>query len=169
MRPRGKSPEAPWTCSIIFDCSNTLNYMHNGFSCGRRISVLGAFDFGTPKGRSRGNRKEAAMKWLYLLIAISAEVAATTALKASHGLTKLAPSAIVVFGYGVAFYFLSLTLDSIPIGISYAVWSGVGIVFITLIGWRFFDQSLDAPAMIGVALIIAGVAVINLLSKSASH
>ena len=109
------------------------------------------------------------MKWLYLLIAISAEVAATTALKASHGFTKLAPSAIVVFGYGLAFYFLSLTLDSIPIGISYAVWSGVGIVFITLIGWRFFDQSLDAPAMIGVALIIAGVAVINLLSKSASH
>ena len=108
------------------------------------------------------------MKWLYLLIAISGEVAATTALKASQGFTKLAPSAIVVLGYGLAFYFLSLTLDSIPIGISYAVWSGVGIVFITLIGWRCFDQSLDAPAMIGIALIIAGVAVINLLSKSAS-
>jgi small multidrug resistance pump len=113
--------------------------------------------------------KETAVKWLYLLIAISAEVGATTALKASQGFTKLAPSAIVVLGYGLAFYFLSLTLDSIPIGISYAVWSGVGIVFITLIGWRFFDQSLDAPAIIGIALIIAGVALINFLSKSASH
>jgi small multidrug resistance pump len=109
------------------------------------------------------------VKWIYLLIAISAEVAATTALKASQGFTKLAPSAIVVLGYGVAFYFLSLTLDSIPLGISYALWSGVGIVFISLIGWRFFDQSLDAPAMIGIALIIAGVAVINLLSKSTPH
>ena len=109
------------------------------------------------------------MKWIYLLIAISAEVAATTALKAAQGFTKLAPSAIVVLGYGLAFYFLSLTLDSIPLGVSYALWSGVGIVFISLIGWRFFDQSLDAPAMIGIALIIAGVAVINLLSKSTPH
>ncbi len=108
------------------------------------------------------------MKWIYLLIAISAEVAATTALKASQGFTKLAPSAIVVLGYGLAFYFLSLTLDSIPIGISYACGPAL-IVFISLIGWRFFDQSLDAPAMIGIALIIAGVAVINLLSKSTPH
>ncbi len=109
------------------------------------------------------------MKWIYLLIAVTAEVGATSALKASEGFTKLTPSAIVVLGYGVAFYFLSLTLDSIPVGISYALWSGVGIVFISLIGWRFFNQSLDAPAIVGIALIIAGVAVINLLSKSASH
>jgi small multidrug resistance pump len=81
----------------------------------------------------------------------------------------LTPSAVVVLGYGVAFYFLSLTLDSIPVGVSYALWSGIGIVFISLIGWRFFNQSLDAPAIIGIALIVAGVAIINLLSKSASH
>ena len=76
---------------------------------------------------------------------------------------------MVVLGYGVTFYFLSLTLDSIPVGVSYALWSGIGIVFISLIGWRFFNQSLDAPAIIGIALIVVGVAVINLLSKSASH
>jgi len=109
------------------------------------------------------------MKWVYLLIAISAEVAATSALKASSGFTKLVPSLAVVFGYGVAFYFLSLTLETIPVGISYALWSGIGIVFISLIGWRFFGQSLDTPALIGIGLIIAGVAVINLLSKSATH
>jgi small multidrug resistance pump len=116
-----------------------------------------------------GRRESTAMKWVYLLIAVSGEIAATSALKASEGFTKLTPSAVVVLGYGVAFYFLSLTLDSIPVGVSYALWSGIGIVFISLIGWRFFNQSLDAPAIIGIALIVAGVAVINLLSKSASH
>jgi small multidrug resistance pump len=109
------------------------------------------------------------MKWVYLLIAISAEVAATSALKASESFTRLAPSVAVVVGYGAAFYFLSLTLDSIPVGISYALWSGVGIVFISLIGWRFFGQTLDTPALIGIALIIAGVLMINLLSNSASR
>jgi small multidrug resistance pump len=109
------------------------------------------------------------MKWVYLLIALSGEIAATSALKASEGFTKLTPPAVVVLGYGVAFYFLSLTLDSIPVGVSYALWSGIGIVFISLIGWRFFNQSLDAPAIIGIALIVVGVAVINLLSKSASQ
>ncbi len=109
------------------------------------------------------------MKWIFLLIAISGEVVATSALKASEGFTKLTPSAVVVLGYGVAFYFLSLTLDSIPVGIAYALWSGFGIVLISLIGWRFFNQSLDAPAILGIVLIVAGVAVINLLSKSASH
>jgi small multidrug resistance pump len=109
------------------------------------------------------------MKWAYLLTAIIAEVGATSALKASDKFTKLTPSALVVLGYGVAFYFLSLTLDSIPVGISYALWSGIGIVFISFIGWRFFDQNLDAPAIVGIGLIVAGVAVINLLSKSASH
>ncbi len=109
------------------------------------------------------------IKWLYLLVAISAEIGATSALKASESFTRLTPSVLVVLGYGVAFYFLSLTLDTIPVGISYAIWSGVGIVFISLIGWRFFDQSLDGPAIAGIALIVAGVAVINLLSKTASH
>ncbi len=109
------------------------------------------------------------MKWVYLLIAIVGEVVATSALKASEGFTILIPSAIVVLGYGVAFYFLSLTLNSIPIGISYALWSGIGIVFISVFGWILFNQALDIPAMIGIALIVAGVAVINLLSSSASH
>jgi small multidrug resistance pump len=109
------------------------------------------------------------IKWVYLLTAISAEIGATSALKASERFTHLTPSVLVVLGYGVAFYFLSLTLDTIPVGISYAIWSGVGIVFISLISWRFFDQSLDAPAIVGIALIISGVVVINLLSKTASH
>jgi small multidrug resistance pump len=109
------------------------------------------------------------MKWAYLLVAICAEVAATSALKASAGFTRLAPSVAVVIGYCVAFYFLSLTLDTIPVGISYAIWSGVGIVLISMIGWFYFGQNLDMPAIAGIALIIAGVAVINLLSKTASH
>jgi small multidrug resistance pump len=109
------------------------------------------------------------MKWAYLLIAICAEVAATSALKSSEGFSRLVPSVAVVIGYGIAFYFLSLTLDSIPVGISYAIWSGIGIVLISLIGWFYFGQNLDAPAIAGIALIIAGVAVINLLSRTASH
>jgi small multidrug resistance pump len=109
------------------------------------------------------------MNWVYLLIAICAEVGATSALKASAGFSKAMPSVAVVIGYGVAFYFLSLTLDAIPVGISYALWSGVGIILISFIGWRFYGQSLDAPALIGIGLIIAGVVVINLFSKTASH
>ncbi len=109
------------------------------------------------------------MKWVYLLIAVSGEVVATAALKASQGFTVLAPSAIVVAGYGIAFYFLSLTLNQIPVGISYALWSGIGIVLISIIGWLFLDQRLDVPALLGIGLIVAGVAVINLFSKSAVH
>ncbi len=109
------------------------------------------------------------MKWICLLIAIFGEVVGTAALKAAHGFTVLIPSIIVVAGYRTAFYFLSLTLNTIPVGISYALWSGIGIVLISAIGWYFFNQSLDLPAISGLALIIAGVAVINLLSKSTAH
>jgi small multidrug resistance pump len=109
------------------------------------------------------------MKWVYLLIAVFGEVIATAALKASEGFTVLAPSAVVVAGYGVAFYFLSLTLNQIPLGISYALWSGIGIVLISIIGWFFLDQRLDVPAMLGIGLIVAGVAVINLFSKAVAH
>ena len=109
------------------------------------------------------------VNWVYLFIAISGEVVATSALKASEGFTKLVPSALVVAGYATAFYFLSLTLDRIPIGIAYAVWSGLGIVLISIIGWRVYGQSLDLPAVAGIVLIVAGVAVINLLSKAAAH
>jgi small multidrug resistance pump len=109
------------------------------------------------------------MNWLYLLIAVSAEVAGTSALKASEGFTKLTPSVFVAAGYAISFYFLSLTLDSIPIGIAYAIWSGIGIVLISIVGWSLFGQSLDLPAVAGIALIVAGVGVINLLSNGAPH
>lgn len=108
-------------------------------------------------------------KWLMLGIAIVAETIATSALKSSEGFTKLAPSAIVLAGYGVAFYFLSLTLRAIPVGIAYAVWSGVGIVLITAVGWAFFGQKMDAPALIGMALIIAGVVIMNVFSSAGAH
>ncbi len=109
------------------------------------------------------------MNYLYLGLAIVSEVIATTALKASEEFSRLVPSIIVVLGYAVAFYFLSLTLRTIPVGIAYAIWSGVGIVLIALVGVVWFRQSLDAPAIIGMALIIAGVVVVNVLSKSVPH
>ncbi|MET0378879.1 MAG: SMR family transporter [Spongiibacteraceae bacterium] len=108
-------------------------------------------------------------QWLFLATAIISEVIATTALKASDGFTKLWPSLIVVFGYGMAFYFLALTLRTIPVGVAYAVWSGTGIVLITAIGWIFFQQKLDAAALAGMGLIIAGVVVMNVFSKSVAH
>lgn len=105
-------------------------------------------------------------KWLILGAAIVAETIATSAMKASDGFTKIIPSVIVVLGYGVAFYFLSMTLRTIPVGIAYAIWSGVGIVLITLVGWLLYGQKLDAPALIGMTLIVIGVVVMNVFSKS---
>lgn len=107
--------------------------------------------------------------WLTLTLAILAEVVATSALKASEGFSRLLPSTVVVIGYGVAFYFLSLTLRHIPVGIAYAVWSGAGTVLIVLIGVLAFRQRIDLAGIIGIALIIAGVLVLNLLSKSGAH
>ncbi|WP_420814654.1 DMT family transporter [Paraburkholderia susongensis] len=104
-----------------------------------------------------------------LAIAIVAEVIATSAMRASDGFSRLLPSAVVVVGYGIAFYCLSLTLRSIPVGIVYAVWSGVGIVLITLVALVLYRQVPDVPAMIGLGLIIAGVAVLNLFSKMQAH
>jgi len=109
------------------------------------------------------------MKWIFLSIAIIAEVIGTSALKSAEGFTKFTPSVIVVIGYGISFYFLSLTLKTIPVGISYAIWSGVGITLISIIGYFFYKQTLDIPAIIGILLIIAGVIVINLFSKSVSN
>ena len=105
-------------------------------------------------------------KWVILGMAIVAETVATSAMKSSEGFTRLVPSVIVVIGYAVAFYFLSVTLKEIPVGIAYAIWSGVGIVLISLVGWIMFGQKLDAPALIGIALIISGVVVMNAFSKS---
>ncbi|MBO9328819.1 multidrug transporter [Achromobacter sp. HZ01] len=109
------------------------------------------------------------MKWLYLAVAIIAEIFATSALKASDGLTRLTPSIVTVVGYLISFYFLSLTLRVIPVGIAYAIWSGVGIVLISIAGAVLFKQHLDAPALIGIGLIIAGVVVMNVFSKSVAH
>jgi small multidrug resistance pump len=101
------------------------------------------------------------MQWMYLAIAIVCEVIATSALKASEGFTRLAPSVVVVVGYVVAFYCLSLTLRSIAVGIVYAIWSGVGIVLISLVGWLVFGQTLSWAAVLGMALITAGVIILN--------
>nr|WP_028229583.1 multidrug efflux SMR transporter [Paraburkholderia ferrariae] len=107
--------------------------------------------------------------WTWLVIAIVAEVIATSALRASNGFTRLVPSTIVVLGYGLAFYGLSLTLRSIPVGIVYAVWSGVGIVLITLVAMALYRQIPDLPAVLGLGLIVAGVVVLNLFSKMQAH
>lgn len=104
--------------------------------------------------------------WLILALAIVTEVIGTAALKASDGFTRFWPSAVVVLSYGTAFYCLSLTLRSMPMGVAYAVWSGLGLVLITLAGWLLFGQKLDAPALIGMAFIVAGVAIMNLFSRS---
>lgn len=109
------------------------------------------------------------MKFLYLGVAILSEVIATSFMKESDGFTKLVPSLITVIGYGIAFYFLSLTLRTIPTGVAYAIWSGLGIVLISVIGWLFQGQKLDLPAILGMALIVSGVIVMNLFSQSASH
>lgn len=109
------------------------------------------------------------MNWLFLSIAIVAEVIATSALKASEGFTRTLPSILVVAGYGIAFYMLSLTLRTIPMGVVYAIWSGAGIVLITLVGYFMFRQRLDLPALIGIGLIVTGVLVMQLFSKSTAH
>lgn len=106
------------------------------------------------------------MHYLYLSLAIAFEVAATTALQASDGFTRLWPTIATVIGYAIAFYCLSLTLRTMPVGIAYAIWSAVGIVLIATIGWLFYRQTLDTPAIIGIAFIIAGVLIVNLFSKT---
>jgi len=107
--------------------------------------------------------------FLYLSIAIVAEVIGTTALKSSEEFTRLWPSLIVVIGYSVAFYMLSLVLKTVPVGVAYAIWSGVGIVLIAVVGALLFKQVPDTPAMIGMGLIITGVLVMNIFSKTISH
>ena len=109
------------------------------------------------------------MAYLYLSIAIVAEVIATNALKASEGFTKLVPSLIVVLGYGAAFYFLALVLKVIPVGIAYAIWAGMGIVLVAIVAAIVFKQVPDLPAIIGMLLIISGVVVINVFSQTITH
>ncbi len=109
------------------------------------------------------------MAYLYLAIAIVAEVIATSALKASAEFTRLWPSVVVVVGYSAAFYFMTLVLRTIPVGITYAIWSGVGIVLVAVVGALLYRQVPDLPAMVGMALIVAGVAVIHLFSNTVVH
>ena len=109
------------------------------------------------------------MHWLYLFIAIVAEVVATSALKAAEGFPRWRPALLVVAGYGTAFLFLSLTLKVIPLGVADAIWSGVGIALSSLAGWLLYGQVLDGPALLGIGLIVGGVLVINLFSRSVPH
>ena len=114
-----------------------------------------------------GSSALAMNKWIYLTLAIFSEVLATASLKSTEGFTKLWPSVLVLVGYSAAFYFLSMTLDSIPIGIAYAIWSGVGVAAITLVSIFFFDQKIDTAGFIGIGLIVAGVIVLRIFSESA--
>ena len=109
------------------------------------------------------------MAYFYLAIAIIAEVAATSALKASAEFTRLVPSLIVIVGYGIAFYCMTLVLRTIPVGITYAVWAGLGIVLVTIVGAILYKEIPDIPAVIGIGLIVAGVIVINVYSKTIGH
>ena len=109
------------------------------------------------------------MAYLYLAIAIVTEVVGTSALKASAEFTKLFPSLIVVIGYGLSFYFLALVLKTIPVGITYSVWSGVGIVLVDIAGALLYKQVPDFPAIIGMGLIVLGVVIIYVFSKTVSH
>jgi small multidrug resistance pump len=106
---------------------------------------------------------------LILFLAILAEVIATSALKASENFTRPIPSLLVVAGYGTAFFLLSITLKTLPIGVAYAIWSGVGTALVAVVGWLYYRQSLDLPAILGLTLIIAGTLVLNLFSKVAEH
>ncbi|WP_367867988.1 multidrug efflux SMR transporter [Pedobacter sp. WC2423] len=107
--------------------------------------------------------------YIFLFLAIISEIIATTAIKASEEFTRLWPAVIVIFGYALAFYFLSLTLRKIDLGIAYAVWSGAGIIIVTTIGAVFYKQKPDMPAIIGIGLIISGIIVINIFSRNSGH
>ena len=106
------------------------------------------------------------VSYFYLALAITFEVIATTSLKNSQGLTRTIPSIVAVIGYLITFYFLALTLRTMPIGVAYGIWSGVGILLLAAIDWIWFRQTLDLPAIIGIGLIIAGVVIVNLFSRT---
>lgn len=107
--------------------------------------------------------------YLILLLAVAAETIGTSALQASQQFSRFLPSVVVVMAYGVSFWLLSLTLKTLPVGVVYALWSGLGIVLIAIIGYLVFGQKLDWPAVLGIAMILAGILVINLFSKTAGH
>jgi small multidrug resistance pump len=120
-------------------------------------------------GHVDGTLPEIAMPYVILMLAVLAETIGTTALQASQQFSRPLPSVIVVVAYGVAFYLLAIALKTFPVGIAYAMWSGMGIVFIAIIGFAVFGQKLDLAAILGIALIMAGIIVINLFSGTATH
>ncbi len=162
-----------WICLRIFGKSQKLIRRINAIArlllTQVRVDLVRDVLFYKNSVLHRPVRNSAMKQWLFLSIAIVSEVVATSALKASNGFTQLWPSLIVVAGYAIAFFFLSLTLRTMPVGIAYAIWSGIGIVLITLIAWFIFNQSLDIPAIIGLTLIIAGVVILQVFSKSTAH
>ncbi|QJF51267.1 DMT family transporter [Roseobacter ponti] len=109
------------------------------------------------------------LHYIYLVIAIAAETIGTTALQASAQFSRLWPSVLVVLAYGLSFYFMALALKFMPVGVVYAIWSGLGIVMIAAIGFVVFGQRLDLPAVLGLVLIVSGILVIHLFSNSATH
>lgn len=109
------------------------------------------------------------MHYVYLILAVVAEVIATTALKSANGFTRPVPSLVVMLGYGAAFYLLSVIVQTMPLGIVYAMWSGAGIVLVAIAGALVFKQIPDLPALAGMALILAGVVIVNLFSKTVGH
>ena len=109
------------------------------------------------------------MPWIYLTLAIVSEVIATSSLKTVDGFTNWVPSLVVIIGYVLSFYFLSISLNSIPLGVAYAIWSGVGIALVSLIGWIFYHQSLNLSGFIGITFIISGVLILILYSKVVTH
>ena len=109
------------------------------------------------------------MTYIYLIMAVGFEVIGTAALQASEQFTRPKPLILTAIGYAAAFYFLSLVLRTMPVGVAYAIWSGLGVVLITLVGLVWFGQKLDMPAIVGLALIVAGVAIINLFSRTVAH
>ncbi|WP_293577499.1 SMR family transporter [Phaeobacter sp.] len=107
--------------------------------------------------------------YIYLVLAVIAETVGTTALQASQQFSRLGPSILVAVAYGLAFYLMALTLRNMPVGVVYAIWSGLGIFFIAIIGWLVFGQRLDLPAVLGLILIMAGILIIHLFSKTSGH
>ena len=106
---------------------------------------------------------------IYLAVAIISEVIATSALKSSNGFTNLWPSVLVVVGYGIAFYMLSLVLETMNVGLAYAIWAGLGIVLVSIVGAVMYKQVPDLPAILGMVLIVVGVVIINVYSKTTGH
>lgn len=159
MRPDPRPFEAPFPALSKFVTTH-------GLLSAVVISMIPVVDHPTDRHIGRSAMPK---HYLFLIVAVMAETFGTSAIQASQQFTKPLPTVLVFICFGIAFYFLSLTLQYLPIGIMYAFWSGLGIVFIALIGWLVFGQKLDFPAMAGMGLILAGIMVINLFSKTATH